>query len=119
MIGVSGGGPIALAIAAAAPTRVRNVSLVSPFWRHKKGGVGQVIRAWALSAIFAFPSLSLKLQRYMLPPEDLAVLKNPAVRKMAETSLRDGVAQGIKTNRREYLALTNGDYGLDCPEGGL
>ncbi len=125
LIGVSGGGPYALAGAARLGTRIRSVTLVCPLgevhnpdlrrpmspaarWAFFLAGKAP----WALPIFFGrptaallrrFPRLTFALLDSHLPEPDRRTLTDPGICTLFEASLREALRQGGKGARRDFI----------------
>ncbi|GAB6067709.1 alpha/beta hydrolase [Methylothermus subterraneus] len=125
VLGVSGGGPYALACAWRLPHRVTALGLVCPLGpvaqAELRRGMSKAARfafflaqhaPWALAVFFGdltarllrrFPDLTFALLRRYLSAKDRLVLADPSIRKVLRATVREGLRQGSKGPRRDFL----------------
>ncbi len=125
VLGVSGGGPYALACAWYLKTRVERVGLVCPLGPVAKGelrcGMSPAARwafflaqtaPWALPIFFgdltarllrSYPDFTFALLTRHLPPKDRLALAEPRILKVLRATVREGLRQGAQGALRDFL----------------
>ena len=132
IIGVSGGGPFAIATAAAMPDRAVLLALISPVGpiaeHHRRMRMSKMHRLiftrigqsppaiagffWSLrSLVRVAPAVAYRLLMQRVPPSDRAVLVRPEVRANLRAALREGLRSGIGGARQD-LRLFCAPWGL-------
>jgi pimeloyl-ACP methyl ester carboxylesterase len=132
IIGVSGGGPYAVATAAAMPDRAVLLALINPVGpiaeqhrRIRMSGMHRLIFTrigrsppaiagffWSLRNVMRFtPGVAYRLLMQRVPRSDRAVLVRPEVRANLRTALREGLRPGIDGARQD-LRLLCAPWGL-------
>ncbi|NDY42363.1 alpha/beta hydrolase [Dissulfurirhabdus thermomarina] len=133
VLGLSGGGPYAAAVAAALPGRVRAAGLLSPLGpahlpelaramrRHQRLGFAAARRAPGLTAALAVPVVAVTkrferaafaLMAAALPPPDRAVLRGTPAAGILLASFREAVRPGA-AGLASDLAIYARPWGLD------
>ncbi|BCX89855.1 hypothetical protein MIN45_P2228 [Methylomarinovum tepidoasis] len=125
VVGVSGGGPYALACAARLEKRVRGVALVCPLGPIQDPALRRTMSPaarlafflaekapWALPLFFGpataallrrFPRLTFTLLESQLPESDRRTLADRRIRTCFEASIREGLRQGGRGARRDFV----------------
>ena len=122
LIGVSGGGPYAVAAAAAMPRRIALLALINPvgpiaegdrrirlsrahrliFTRLGRSDAACAAFFWSLRQLVHFaPGVAYRALRQRVPPPDRAVLARDEVRANLRAALREGLRPGIDGARQD------------------
>lgn len=136
VLGVSGGGPHALAIASAIPDRAELLALISPvgpvadnprpirmsklhrliFTRMGRSDAACAAFFWSVRTLVRFaPDLAYRALTQRVVPADRALLGRPEVKANLQTALREGLRPGIKGARQD-LRLFCAPWGLRLEE---